>query len=63
MRRLVVEILLAIMLLILVPLVGSGIVPPWPAGLILLGDEVALGAIAISILIEEIIEEIKERRK
>ena len=63
MRRLVVAILLAVMLIGLFPLVESGIVPPWPAGLILLGDEVALGAIAISILIEEIIEEIKERRK
>lgn len=63
MRRLVVAIVLAIMLIILFPLVELGIVPPWPAGLILLGDEVALGAIAISILIEEIIEEIKERRK
>ena len=63
MRRLVVMIVLDIMLLVLFPLVELGIVPPWPAGLILLGDEVALGAIAISILIEEIIEEIKERRK
>ena len=63
MKRLVVMIVLDIMLLVLFPLVELGIVPPWPTGWILLGDEVALGAIAISILIEEIIEEIKERRK
>ena len=63
MRRLVVMIMLAVMLIALFPLVELGIVPPWPAGLILLGDEVALSAITISILIEEIIEEIKERRK
>ena len=63
MRRLVVAILLAVMLIGLFPLVESGIVPPWPAGWILLGGEVALSAIAVSILIEEIIEEIKERRK
>ena len=63
MRRLVVAILLAVMLIGLFPLVEFGIVPPWPTGWILLGDEVALSAIAISILIEEIIEEIKERRK
>lgn len=57
MRRLVVAIVLAVMLIVLFPLVESGIVPPWPAGWILLGDEVALSAIAVSVLIEDLIEE------
>lgn len=57
MRRLVVAIVLAIMLIILFPLVESGIVPPWPAGWILLGGEVALSAIAVYSVLKE------ERRK
>ena len=57
MRRLVTAAVLAVMLITLFPLVESGIVPPWPTGWILLGDEVALSAIAVSVLIEDLIEE------
>lgn len=54
MMRLVTAIVLAIMLIILFPLVESGIVPPWPAGWFLLGGEAALSGIAIySVLREE----------
>lgn len=57
MRRLVVAILLAVMLIVLFPLVESGVVPPWPAGWFLLGGEVALSGIAVSVLIEDLKEE------
>ena len=57
MRRLVTAILLAVMLIVLFPLVEFGIVPPWPTGWILLGDEVALSAIAVYSVLKE------ERRK
>ena len=55
MRRLVVMILLAVMLIGLFPLVESGIVPPWPAGWFLLGGEVALSGIAVYSVLKEVI--------
>ena len=50
MRRLVVAIVLAIMLIILFPLVESGIVQPWPAGYAMIAGIVGMGIIAMSLV-------------